>query len=137
MKIKIFNDRENRSQYPKPLLFRLIGFVFLGVFVINLFPTLILKPIIYFRNSETITVEIKFKERTCYSGSHCKYLIYTDKEVLENSDSWFDGKYNSADFTNTLDSGNVCTVKVRGLRVPYFSWFRNIVEIYECEIVSR
>jgi hypothetical protein len=136
MNIKIYNDRPEKIKFSSGFKFSFLGILFLGFFLYNLIPALIIKPIIYFRNSENITIKIKNRERTCYSNSSCKYLVYTEDEVLENSDSWIDGKYDSADFTNNLDKGLECQVKVRGLRVPYFSWFRNITEIYNCETID-
>ena len=44
---------------------------------------------------ETITSTVKEKEVKRYGGKD-KYLIFTDKEVFENTDSWIELKFNSS-----------------------------------------
>ncbi|GAB4143714.1 MAG: hypothetical protein OHK0017_01430 [Patescibacteria group bacterium] len=109
------------------------GSVFGIVFVILLLPTLIVSPLTYYPFFESLVITVKSKERTCYSRSNCKYLIYTEKEVFENVDDFTLAKYNSADLYNQMDPGKTCFIKVRGQRVEFLSKFRNIVEVVECK----
>lgn len=125
-----YNDRPERFGFFRK--FGIFQIVFVLLFTWSLAPTFIIKPYFDFNNLNYTTIKVKNKERTCYSDRNCKYLIYTENEVFENTDSWMDQKYNSADIYNQLDSGKTCYVKVRGKRVVYFSWFRNIVEIDNC-----
>lgn len=84
----------------------------------------------YYMSSETIEITVKDKERiTTGSGESIssKFIIYTENEVFENTDSWIFGKFNSADYQNKLEVGKTYKVKVAGWRVPFFSMYRNIV----------
>lgn len=60
-----------------------------------------------------------------------KYLIYTDKETLEDTDCWLFWKFNSSDVYGRLEKDKVYKFKVYGFRVPFFSWYRNIIEVQE------
>ena len=99
------------------------------VLIIGIF---IVYKISYFNSTEVIQIKIKNKE-SVLSGSgestKHKYLIYCDGEVLENTDSFLFGKFDSSDFYNQLEIDSTYTVKVVGWREPYLSWYRNIIEI--------
>lgn len=62
---------------------------------------------------------------------HSKYLVYTEEETFENTDSWMFWKFNSSDVQGRLLEGNRYRVKVYGWRIPFFSSYRNIVKIKE------
>ena len=55
-------------------------------------------------------------------------------EILENSDSLFQWKWNSADFQQEMEIGKTYTFKVYGYRIPFLTWFRNI---YTFEILEE
>lgn len=98
---------------------------------------LLLSPIILnfvYQNgtTETLTITVKDKERITYSvdkSTKSKYLIFTESETFENTDAWFSGKFSSSDLYGKLNKGESYTVKVYGFRVPFLSWYRNIVRI--------
>ncbi|PCJ96645.1 MAG: hypothetical protein COA52_01180 [Hyphomicrobiales bacterium] len=81
-----------------------------------------------YTNSKEITIIVTEKDREC-NRDECKYIIYTDGEVFENTDSWLFFKFNSADVYNELKLNTTYDVKVTGLRFPFFSWKRNIVKV--------
>jgi hypothetical protein len=86
----------------------------------------------YYSSGETIEVTVTNKERIVESegdGVTSKYLVFTESEVFENEDALFLGKWNSSDVQGKLKVGETYTVKVIGWRVPFFSMYRNIVEI--------
>jgi hypothetical protein len=86
----------------------------------------------YYSSGETIEVTVTDKERIVESegdGVTSKYLVFTESEVFENEDALFLGKWNSSDVQGKLKVGETYTVKVIGWRVPFFSMYRNIVEI--------
>jgi len=86
----------------------------------------------YVKSIQTIEITVKDKERiTSGSGESLssKFIVYTEDEVFENTDSWLFFKFNSSDFQNKLDRGNTYTVKVAGWRIPFLSYYRNIVKI--------
>lgn len=89
-------------------------------------------PVIYVSSVETTTITVEEKERiTTGSGESIssKFIIYTNGEVMENTDSWLFMKFASADLQNELKVGESYTVKVVGWRVPFLSWYRNIIAI--------
>lgn len=77
---------------------------------------------------ETVTVTVSEKESVAVNGGH-EYRIYTDKEVLVNSDEWLKGKWNSADVYNQIHEKQTYRMKVYGWRIPFLSMFRNILEV--------
>lgn len=86
----------------------------------------------YYMSSEVIEVKIKDKERaTTGSGENIssKFIVYSENEVFENTDSWLFMKFDSSDIQNDLSIGETYKIKVAGWRVPFFSWYRNIVAI--------
>ena len=88
-------------------------------------------PVAYRLSSETIEVTIKDKERiTTGSGESIssKFIIYTENEVFENTDSWIYFKFNSTDHQNKYTVGETYRVKVAGWRVPFLSMYRNVIK---------
>ncbi len=86
--------------------------------------------------AETVRITVKDKERVTYStgsgenkGVKSKYLIFTETETFENVDAWFSGKFASSDLYGKLDKGQSYTIRAYGWRVPFLSWYRNIVRI--------
>lgn len=79
------------------------------------------------RNAEILKAE----RVTTGSGDsmRSKYLVFTDKGVFENTDTIFYGKWNSSDFYARMNMGDVCNFTVTGWRVPFLSWYQNIVEM--------
>jgi hypothetical protein len=56
--------------------------------------------------------------------------VYTsDCGTLENTDAWFRGKFDSADVWQQIPDQGTVTVHVVGARVPFASWFPNILEV--------
>lgn len=56
-----------------------------------------------------------------------RYLIFTEQEVFENTDSMLYLKFNSSDIYGRIKRGDVCSFQVYGWRVPFLSMYRNIV----------
>lgn len=73
---------------------------------------------------ETVTATVVDKERMP-EGS--KYLVYTDKEVFENSDTMWQGKWNSSDLQGALVRGCEYELKVKGFRNNFLSIYRNVL----------
>lgn len=80
-------------------------------------------------NSERVVelVEIRSKIERCKTKDTCKFLIMTDKGVFENTDSLINFKFNSSDVFNELQVGGTYNLTVNGWRVPFMSWYPNIV----------
>lgn len=86
---------------------------------------------IHFGTMETVTgYVIQDKERvTTGSGKtlESKYLIFTDRETFENTDSYLSLKFNSSDIYGAIPVGGTCDFSVTGIRLPFFSSYRNIL----------
>lgn len=75
----------------------------------------------------TKTATVTDKARVCDSGGTCKYLIYTDNGVFEDTDSWFPWKTNSSDVFGALKVGSAYEFKLKGIRSGFWSWYPNII----------
>lgn len=89
---------------------------------------LISYPIAYFSSQQVIEVTVTDKVITVDEGLS-KYLVYTDKEVLENVDETLFFKFNSSDIQSYLTVGKIYKVLVVGWRIPLISGYRNIVGV--------
>lgn len=64
--------------------------------------------------------------------NQCQELIERiDEETFEITDEFLLGRFNSSDDYGRLKVGETYTVMVNGWRVPFLSWYRNIIEINE------
>lgn len=81
-----------------------------------------------------LSTAIRDGERVCSSGENtdCKYLEFFEGEVFQNKDSFFHLKFNSSDIHSKIHKGSTCVMEVYGIRVPFLSMYRNIVDI-ACE----
>ncbi|MBI1214472.1 MAG: hypothetical protein GC185_01475 [Alphaproteobacteria bacterium] len=76
------------------------------------------------------TVTDKDRQITTDSDGHAqsKYIVFTDKEVFENSDSLLRGKFNSSDIQGKLKRDCTYDFEVYGYRNHFFSVYRNIID---------
>lgn len=81
---------------------------------------------------ETVRAMVTDKERQVKSdgdgGTTSKYIVFTDKEVFENTDSFIRGKWRSSDLQGKLHVGCSYDFNVYGFRNGPFSIYRNIVD---------
>ena len=81
------------------------------------------------QESYTYTVTEKSVKNDDDSG---KYLIYgtVDGEtlVIENTDEFWYGKFNSSDIYAEIKPGCTYQIKVIGYRIPFFSQYQNLIE---------
>lgn len=85
---------------------------------------------------EMVEVTVKKTDRECFGSGDsvvCKYMVYTSDEVFENTDTIFDGKFNSTNLQNILTVGKTYKFLVTGHRMPALSSFRNILSVRESE----
>lgn len=65
-----------------------------------------------------------------YHGEDAKYLISTGENgVLENTDEILVWKWDSSDFYANIEVGEHYCFKTIGWRIPFFSWYKNIIEL--------
>lgn len=103
-----------------------------AIITISAVGLLSISPIIAYTTDEIVTITIKDKERIVTGSGDTlssKYLIYTDNGVYENTDTIWYWKWNSSDVYNNLEVGETYQTKVYGFRVPFLSWYKNIVNI--------
>ena len=90
-------------------------------------------------NDTEYTITVTDKERI-YTGSgnnsSSKYLVFGDDQngnslVFENTDCCIRGKWNSSNIQGQLKVGNTYKITVIGYRVPFLSWYQNIIKIEE------
>lgn len=60
-----------------------------------------------------------------------EWMIFTGSEVFKNHDSWHWFKFNSSDLQAKAIVGHTYKFKVYGWRVPFLSWYRNVIKISE------
>ena len=84
---------------------------------------------------ETVQISVIDKQRVSY-GSSSKYIVFSDEESFENTDSMFNSKYNSSDIYSHFHVGCSYEISVYGKRIPFFSVYRNIIEIVKEEPCS-
>lgn len=86
--------------------------------------------------TEDVTFTVTDKETKRTSSNTDKYLVFTEDkggnvEVFENTDSFWQFKYGSSDIQAELKEGHTYEAEVYGWRIPFFSQYRNIVDVDE------
>lgn len=84
---------------------------------------------------QEVIADVTGKERiveTTGDTTESKYLIFTNMETFENTDSLWALKFNSSDLYGRLQEGQRCKFTVAGFRVSWASMYRNIINA-ECE----
>ena len=115
---------------------------FFVVIMIAIILVLLIGQEVIFRFNDTdYTITVTDKERI-YTGSgnssSSKYLVFGDDDngnslVFENTDCFIRGKWNSSNIQGQLKVGNTYKVTVVGYRVPFLSWYQNIINIEEAK----
>lgn len=69
--------------------------------------------------------------KTYVDGGNTFFVITKDGQtnsvIYENEDAWFFFKWNSGDLLRDLNVGQHYRFHTYGWRVPFFSWFPNII----------
>lgn len=77
------------------------------------------------------TVQEKYIKKTGNNSSDkYMFIVITDQGqqvILENTDSIWENKFNSADYYAQIRAGERYRFEVYGWRSPFMSWFPNIV----------
>lgn len=118
---------------------------FIAVVVVILLVAVLSEAIFSFNDTE-YTVTITGKDRITESSkdsdenSHTssKYLVFADDEngnslVFENADCFIRLKFNSSNIQGQLKEGHTYKITVIGYRVPFLSWYQNIIRVEEME----
>jgi len=106
---------------------RIFGVAFVGLVILSF----IISPFFHYSSiTEVGGVKITGKERITTKESS-KYLIFTETEVFENTDTLLSLKFNSSDVYGEINIGQTCDLTVNWYRIPFFSMYRNILSA-EC-----
>ena len=87
--------------------------------------------IIYLTPDNVVFTVEKTERVTDGNKEGSRYLIFTKTETFENSDRLVLLKFNSSDLYGSIKPDKSYQAKVVGLRIPFLSWYRNIVSIEE------
>jgi hypothetical protein len=85
---------------------------------------------VYMGTKDTVTITVQDKERV-NQGESSRYLVFTDSEVFENTDTLLFGKFNSSDIYGRMEEGRTYEAEVVGWRIPILSAHRNILTVEE------
>lgn len=91
---------------------------------------------IYLSTETVVTARVAHKERVGHgSGENFseKYLVYTDGETFELVDSLLYLRFNSSDHYGNIREGQTYRLRVVGWRVPFLSWYRNVIQVEPIE----
>lgn len=118
-----------------------LGTIIITVAVIAL---VVLSEMVFSFNDTEYTVTITDKERITESSkdsdgnykTKSKYLVFADDEngeplVFENTDCFIRFKFNSSNIQGQLKEGHTYKITVIGYRVPFLSWYQNIIKVEE------
>jgi len=86
------------------------------------------------------TYQVKVTDAiTKRNGDSDKYLVFTknlangEERVFENVDSIIEGKWDSSNLQARLADAKqhdkTCDISAYGVRIPFFSWYENIVDV--------
>lgn len=91
-----------------------------------------------YRNPETVEGVVVDSYIKRYGNSdYFHHVIQFDdghKEVFQNRDAFWLGKFDSADVEQTIEIGQRYIFSVRGIRWPLISAFRNIISITPADL---
>ena len=80
---------------------------------------------------ENVEFTVTDKERITDKEGDSKYLVFTDIETFQCSDSVPHWKFNSSDQYGLMKRKKRYAAKVCGFRIPFFSTYRNIISASE------
>ena len=101
--------------------------VFSSFFVFVILP-LIGIPVARYISKDTVQIEVEEKYTKIQENSN-HYMVNTEHETLVNIDRFIFFKFNSSDVQRELQKGLCYEVVVEGWRVPFLSWYKNILTI--------
>lgn len=133
------DNSTSKRQYPlgRTAMVRLtnsLGLLVYGVPIVVYGVPIVGAPLIQLSSQETVTFVVEKAERVVNRNDEgAKYLVFTEEETFENTDSLLFGKFNSSDVYGKLKEGHAYQAKVAGARVPLMSWYRNIITVEELD----
>jgi hypothetical protein len=81
-------------------------------------------------STSQVSFKVTGKERVAENKSG-KYLVFTDKTTFSIEDTWIHWRWDSSDFYGKIQIGKTYEAKVQGWRVPFMSWYQNLITVTE------
>lgn len=106
----------------------IVGVIF-GTIILGLIGLAIYFSTIEYQHEETIGITVKDKYIKRSSDDDIYLVVGDNGETYKIEDLLFKGKFNSTDLYNQLEIGNKYKITVTGLRLQYFSMYKNINKI--------
>ena len=103
--------------------------IILGIIILGILGFGIYCATIDYQNEETIEITIKDKYIKRYNDSDTYLVVGENGETYKIEDLLFKGKFNSTDLYNQLDIGETYKITITGIRLQYFSMYKNINKI--------
>lgn len=111
----------------------IVSSIIVGIIILGIIGVAIYFGTVEYQNEETIeiTVKDKYIKR---NGDTDLYLVASEEgETYKIQDLLFKGKFNSTDLYNELEVGKKYKITTTGIRLQYFSMYKNINKIEEIE----
>jgi hypothetical protein len=80
-------------------------------------------------NRDTVEFIVRSKERVAMGNNSAKYLVFTNVETFEITDSLAENRFDSSDMYGVLRNGHCYRGEVYGWRIPFLSMYRNLVHV--------
>ncbi len=136
------SELKSKTGYREPLLIRLksklatwtIWFLFASPIVVPVVLGVVFVPC-YRASLTPVAFTVDRRERVTQGGGEntkAYYLVWAKEgEVYCVTDTWSFMSFDSSDRYGRLREGSKVKAKAAGWRVPFLSWYRNVVEIDE------
>jgi Protein of unknown function (DUF1523) len=105
-----------------------MNYIISGIVGITIIALIIAAPLYHYGTDRDVTFTVNKTERVMSKdGNSSKYLIFTDKGVFENTDTFWYWKFNSSDIYGDMRNGNTYTAHVYGWRIQFLSMYPNVI----------
>lgn len=114
--------------------FPVIGIIGAGIAVVVVVASCVVYPFAYHASADDVTFTVESKERIVEGTGKSvssRYLVFTDGEVFEVTDSVVFWRFDASDDYGALKVDHTYEAKVAGWRVPFLSMYRNVLEAHE------
>lgn len=119
-------NRENGSEVVY------VFYMVVGALAIGFLITMATVSVVAAHTHKRVTFTVSKSEAVVNSsGKGARYLVYTNKGVYENTDSFWNGKWNSSDLYNQIQVGKKYSCDTTGWRNGFFSWYPNLISCEE------
>lgn len=111
---------------------KIMGIVFsiiVGIIILGIIGVAIYFEIMEYQNEETIEITVKDKYIKRYGDTDLYLVASEEGDTYKIQDLLFKGKFNSTDLYNKLEVGKKYKITTTGIRLQFFSRYKNINKI--------